>query len=283
MNKFSDDISFQKESDLLEGYFPLLKKIKTPLKIRLQQTRRSLAMLLAVADGFYVAAKHNTMKNPNLPENTRLVRYFCRRLCDAVSIDVTVHGEMPDIQALWVSNHISWLDIPVIGSVSKVFFLAKAEIESWPVVGTLARAGGTLFIKRGSGDSHHVKNQIATFLRQNVPVLFFPEATTTDGRQVKKLHGKLLAAAIETGTPVQPVVLCYVNEQGELDMVMPFIGEMTFATHITQVMSADRIYAHVKPLDAISPQNHTVESLTQLLHERMNEGLLALQRDVLLY
>jgi 1-acyl-sn-glycerol-3-phosphate acyltransferase len=281
MNKFSDDISFQQQSDSLLSHIPFLNKIASPLQRRLQQTSRSVAMLIAIVDGFYVAAKHNTKQNPNLPENTRLVRYFCRRLCDAVRVDVTVHGEMPEIQALWVSNHISWLDIPVVGSVSKVFFLAKAEIESWPVIGALARAGGALFIKRGSGDSHHVKNQIAKLLAQDVPILFFPEATTTDGRHIKKLHGKLLAAAIETNTPVQAVVMCYVNQQGELDMIAPFIGDMTFASHIAKVMSVDRIYAHVMPLATIDSHGHTVESLTQLLHEHMSAGLRELHEKVL--
>lgn len=280
MNKFTDDLNFKKQSDVLAEFLPLIKKVQKPLKRSLQHTRRSLAMLMTIIDGFYVAAKHKTMKNPNLPENTRVVRYFCRRLCDAVHVEVTVHGEMPDEQALWVSNHISWLDIPVVGSVSKVFFLAKAEIESWPVIGALARAGGALFIKRGSGDSHHVKNQIAKLLVQNVPILFFPEATTTDGRSVKKLHGKLLAAAIETNTPVQPVVICYVNDQGEQDMVVPFIGDMTFATHLGHIMDIDKIHAHVMPLAALNPANHTVESLTQLLHEHMTQGLKTLQEQV---
>lgn len=67
------------------------------------------------------------------------------------------------------------------------FFLAKAEVEKWPILGNLAKGGGTLFIKRGSGDSARIREQIAAFLKQDIPVLFFPEATTTDGRQVKKI------------------------------------------------------------------------------------------------
>lgn len=64
--------------------------------------------------------------------------------------------------------------------------MAKAEIENWPIFGNLAKGGGTLFIKRGSGDSIRIREQIAEFLKQNIPVLFFPEATTTDGHSVKK-------------------------------------------------------------------------------------------------
>ena len=74
-----------------------------------------------------------------------------------------IHGTIPRQPALWVSNHISWLDIAVIGSAARVFFLAKAEIEQWPVLGKLAKAGGTLFIKRGSGDSTRIREQLTDF------------------------------------------------------------------------------------------------------------------------
>lgn len=100
-----------------------------------------------------------------------------------------IHGTIPREPALWVSNHISWLDVAVLGSGARIFFLAKAEVEKWPILGNLAKGGGTLFIKRGSGDSIRIKEQITAFLKQDIPVLFFPEATTTDGRQVKKYMG----------------------------------------------------------------------------------------------
>lgn len=51
-----------------------------------------------------------------------------------------MHGTIPREPALWVSNHISWLDIAVLGSGARVFFLAKAEIENWPILGNLAKA-----------------------------------------------------------------------------------------------------------------------------------------------
>ena len=101
---------------------------------------------------------------------------MCNILPPTVSgfnIKVQVHGEIPREPALWVSNHISWLDIAVLGSGARVFFLAKAEIENWPVFGKLAKGGGTLFIKRGSGDSVRIREQITDFLKQDIPVLFF--------------------------------------------------------------------------------------------------------------
>ncbi|MEK5778340.1 1-acyl-sn-glycerol-3-phosphate acyltransferase, partial [Acinetobacter nosocomialis] len=76
------------------------------------------------------------------------------------------------------------------------------------------------------------REQITDFLKQNIPVLFFPEATTSDGRSIKKIYGRILGAAIEAQRPVQICLICYVNQQGELDMVAPFIGNISFAKHV---------------------------------------------------
>ncbi len=243
--------------------------------------RKVFASLGAVIEGFYLVYRHQLYKDPNNPVNTRYVQYFCRKLCKVFNIDVKVHGEIPRKPALWVSNHISWLDVAVLGSGARVFFLAKAEIEKWPLLGKLAKGGGTLFIKRGSGDSIKIREQIAAFLKQDTPVLFFPEATTSDGSCIKKVHGRLLGAAIEAEHPVQICLICYVNKNGELDMVAPFIGEMTFAEHVQNVLEMPKVTAHLTALPAIESAGHTVDSLTREVQHKMTEGLAALQAQVL--
>ena len=235
----------------------------------------------AVAEGFYLVYRHQLYKDPNNPRNTRYVQYFCRRLSEVFNVDVRVHGDIPREPALWVSNHISWLDIAVLGSGARVFFLAKAEIESWPIFGNLAKGGGTLFIKRGSGDSVRIREQIAEFLMKDIPVLFFPEATTTDGTKVKKVHGRILGAAIEAKKPVQVCVICYVNKQGKLDTVVPFIGDETFVDNVQGVLEMPKVVAHLKTFPAISTEGHSVESLTALVQETMQQGLKDLQKEVL--
>lgn len=237
--------------------------------------------LETIGEGFYLIYRHGLYKDPNNPVNTRYVQYFCRRLCEVFNIEVEVHGAIPREPALWVSNHISWLDVAVLGSGARVFFLAKAEVEKWPILGKLAKGGGTLFIKRGSGDSLRIREQITGFLKQDIPVLFFPEATTTDGRKVKKVHGRLLGAAIEAQRPVQVCVICYVNQQGELDLVAPFIGEMTFAEHVQRVLEMPKVTAHLMTLPAIPVTGHTVDSLTREVDRQMRAGLAELQRKVL--
>lgn len=244
-------------------------------------TRKIAAGTAAVTEGFYLIFRHQMYQQPNNPNNTRYVQHFCRRLCQVFNIEVQVHGEIPRQPALWVSNHISWLDIAVLGSSARVFFLAKAEIENWPIFGKLAKGGGTLFIKRGSGDSIRIKEQITEFLKQDIPVLFFPEATTTDGSTVKKVHGRILAAAIDANKPVQVCLICYVNKQGELDSIAPYIGNIRFADHVKAMLEMSKVVAHLKALPAIDVEGHTVDSLTKLVQEKMRQGLAELQQAVL--
>lgn len=245
-------------------------------------SKKLLTGTAVISEGFYLVFRHQLYKDPNNPNNTRYVQYFCRRLCDVFNIDVKVHGDIPRQPALWVSNHVSWLDVAVLGSGARVFFLAKAEIEKWPVLGKLAKGGGTLFIKRGSGDSVRIREQIADFLARDIPVLFFPEATTTDGTRVKKVHGRILGAAIEAKKPVQVCLICYVNKNGQLDMVSPYVGETTFAEHVQAVLEMPKVTAHLKTFPAVSVEGHTVESLTQHVQMMMQEGLEELQKEVLI-
>ena len=243
-------------------------------------TQKIAAGTAAMSEGFYLIFRHQMYKEPNNPKNTRYVQHFCRRLCQVFNIEVKVHGEIPREPALWVSNHISWLDIAVLGSSARIFFLAKAEIENWPIFGKLAKGGGTLFIKRGSGDSVRIKEQITEFLKQNIPVLFFPEATTTDGTQVKRIYGRILAAAIEAERPVQICLICYVNQQGKLDTVAPYIGNIGFGQHVKSVLEMPKVIAHLKAIPAIAVAGHNLESITREVQLRMQQGLVELHNEI---
>lgn len=260
---------------------PVVLKPKTKLEKLFLYTKKVSSAVLGVSEGFYLVYRHGLYKQPNNPQNTRYVQHFCRQLCKVFNIEVRVHGEIPRTPALWVSNHVSWIDIAVLGSAARVFFLAKAEIEQWPLLGKLAKGGGTLFIKRGSGDSLRIREQITDFLKQDIPVLFFPEATTTDGTSIKKIHGRLLGAAIEAQKPVQICLICYVNQQGELDLVAPYVGELSFAEHVKRVLEMPKVTAHLMALPTIDVTGHTVESLTRLVSDTMQQGLNDLQRRVL--
>ena len=108
--------------------------------------------------------------------------------------------------AYLVSNHISWLDVLVIGSIRPVCFLAKSEISQWPLIGYLARRAGTLFIKRGQGVQSATR-AVTDCLRHGHSVVVFPEGTTSDGSQVKPFYPRLFSVVENHETMVQPLAL----------------------------------------------------------------------------
>ncbi len=129
---------------------------------------------------------------------------------------------------LFVMNHISWFDIPVLASQKPLHFLSKAEVKSWPVIGWFTAKAGTLFIQRGvSGAAENSLKEITQCLESAGSVVVFPEGTTTDGSSLKKFHGRLLQAAINAGVEIQPIALRYPYKNG-INPHVPYIGDLTF-------------------------------------------------------
>lgn len=254
---------------------------KQNLSTQWQRSKRVTRLGTTIQKGVsYAWLIHNT-DNPEPKTIIGYIQKFCRKSLDALEVEVIAVEPIPQTHALWASNHISWLDIPVVGSMIPTFFLSKAEIAKWPVIGWLATAANTLFIERGSGDADEVSQQMAKFLRDGYPVVFFPEATTTDGRAVKRIHGKLLQSAMDAQVPIQPIVICYVDDKGQFDQAIPYYGDMNFLQSVKRVLDNRPAKAYVLPLEPIEPANHSRAELTAMLQTRMSEGLQQLHRRII--
>ena len=143
-----------------------------------------------------------------------LIRIWHRTLLKimAVKIDVYTLEQELSRPALLLSNHISWLDIPVISAVQDAAFVAKAEIQQWPLIGRLCTRAGTIFIPRGNtGAAAMTVAQISKRLECQQQVLVFPEGTTTAGASVRTFHSRLLEAATITRCPIQPLAIKYID------------------------------------------------------------------------
>eukprot|EP00611_Tribonema_gayanum_P028489 TRINITY_DN7336_c0_g1_i1.p2 TRINITY_DN7336_c0_g1~~TRINITY_DN7336_c0_g1_i1.p2 ORF type:complete len:239 (+),score=16.02 TRINITY_DN7336_c0_g1_i1:178-894(+) len=114
-----------------------------------------------------------------------------------LEVKVVVRGERLPGTRVMVANHISWLDIPVVGACEPTRFVSKAEVGEWPVIGWLADAYGTFYLRRGSGGTKQLIESIDEHLGHD-SIVFFPEGTTTDGSIVLKFQPRLFATAIET-------------------------------------------------------------------------------------
>lgn len=253
------------------------------IKTQVNRTKTALSVGNTLLGGFRVVHRLGAL-NAQEPPRDKLPKYiqtFCTKLAGSFGVQVVQVEPVPQTHGLWVSNHISWLDIPVVGSVAPVFFLSKAEIGEWFIFGKLAKAGGTLFIKRGSGDTGSVSDQISDFLQGGASVVFFPEATTTDGKQIKKIYGKLLKPAMDTGLPICPVVVAYVDRDGKLSDDAAYCGNRTMADSLKRVMDNGNITAYVLPLDPIFAGDKTQKELTAQLQLAMEQGLARLHQRVL--
>jgi 1-acyl-sn-glycerol-3-phosphate acyltransferase len=222
---------------------------------RLRSHYRVARVLWVIALGLTIAGVFASMERLKLGNSMarrqRWSRWFMARLTAALPFRVTVSGEMPREPMLWVSNHVSWTDIPLLGRLAPLSFLSKAEVRTWPVAGWLALKAGTLFIRRGAGDSRLIQKQMANHLQQDHALVIFPEGTTTDGTHLRTFHGRLMSSAIDTEVPVQPVAIHY-SRNGEPDPIAPFIGDDDLLSHLRRLFAHDQSDVHIQLLKPIA-------------------------------
>ena len=220
----------------------------------------------------------NTM--PTQGFNSRLAQSYHRLLLFVIGVRLTVFGEKKSGNVLYVPNHVSWLDISIIGALSPTHFLSKAEIKKWPFIGLLATRAGTLYIKRGIRNSAEEANTtLQKTLEKNHNVVLFAEGTTTDGT-LKKFHGRLMQSAIDAKSLVQPVAIFYPaiidnhtkNSTGtkpqsnlkikrKINENILYIDNMTFLQSMFSVLSLKNIPVEVHYLKPISTKQQTRNDL----------------------
>ncbi|WP_018140696.1 MULTISPECIES: 1-acyl-sn-glycerol-3-phosphate acyltransferase [unclassified Thioalkalivibrio] len=148
-------------------------------------------------------------RGDDFEQRSRVRRAWYDRALWIAGVRVRVEGELPPRPSLVVANHVSWLDIPLIGSTVDPCFLSKAEIARWPIIGWLARQHDTRFIERGAHQASAHVEAMRQGLDDGRHFVVFPEGTTSRGEFVRRFHPRLFAAVTGSGHPVQPVALDY--------------------------------------------------------------------------
>jgi 1-acyl-sn-glycerol-3-phosphate acyltransferase len=200
-----------------------------------------------------------------------LTRWWYRRLCRILGLRLAVKGRMAS-GVLLVANHVSWLDIPVLGSQGDLCFLSKAEIRAWPLIGWMADVLGTLFIHRGAHQARDLADRIAGRLREGRTVVIFPEATTSDGSYLRPFHPRLFAAAQVSGARLQPLALRY-GAPGRTDPVAPFIDDEQPWPHLLRVLRHPGIRVEVSSLPVIPSGGLDRKTMARLCRENIGKCL----------
>ncbi|MFD8661443.1 lysophospholipid acyltransferase family protein, partial [Streptomyces globisporus] len=193
-----------------------------------------------------------------------LTRFWARAVPQAFGVRVRVRPHAPDRAPgggeLVVANHISWLDIPLVASVLPGRMVAKREIRSWPLLGSLAALGGTLFIHRDRLRALPAAvRTIATALRSGSRVVVFPEGSTWCGRGAGgAFRPAVFQAAIDAGATVRPVRITYrtaahsapEHPTGPAAGAVAFVGADPLAASLWRVVRAAGLTAHI---DVLAP------------------------------
>lgn len=181
---------------------------------------------------------------------------FHRVLCKLIGVRIHEVGmRTRENPALILANHASWLDIPVIGAIAPVVFVAKSEVATWPVFGALAKLQRTVFIERERRHkTGEAAREMAERLRSGDAVLLFPEGTSSDGVRILPFRSALIGAvhhAIGDSThhqqvTVQPVSLAYVGIGGvpvgrALRDKVAWYGDADLLPHLLGVVAAGAV------------------------------------------
>ncbi|MBA4130559.1 MAG: 1-acyl-sn-glycerol-3-phosphate acyltransferase [Hyphomicrobium sp.] len=215
--------------------------------------------------------------------------WYHRKVCRILGIRLHIEGAVAkDTPVLLVSNHTSWLDIPVLSAVAPVSFVAKSEVGRWPFVSALARLQRTVFVDRtrrvAVGDT---ANEMAERLAQGDTLVLFAEGTSTDGNRVLPFKSSLFGAAKPSGNSnapnppivVQTVAIVYARVHGiplgRADR--PFVGwygDMDMQSHAWELLQAGPLDVVIRisppvPLDAYAGRKELAEKTEAAVRENV--------------
>jgi 1-acyl-sn-glycerol-3-phosphate acyltransferase len=221
-------------------------------------------------------------------------RFYHRRCCHILGIRVRAIGWKVEARpVLFAANHVSYLDITILGSLLDASFIAKTEIAGWPLFGWLARLQRSVFIDRRARNTAHQRDSIAARLAAAEALILFPEGTSGDGNRLLPFKSALFSVAdhapgrdaigrATTGpVTVQPVSIAYTRLDGipigrALRPFFAWYGSMSLAPHLWRMLGLGRLEVVVEfhpptSLEACGSR----KALARYCEERVAEGLAA--------
>jgi len=202
----------------------------------------TLAMYAALILGLpFAAARRSSYRWRGL-----LFHKWARGTAAILGLKVTVRGALPARPFLLVSNHLSYVDVLVFASQLPCGFVARGDVAGWPVIGSLCRAAGTIFVDRAKRkDVARVNGLIDQALGDGRGVVVFAEGTSTRGDTVLPFKSSLLEQAARAGLAPAYAALSYSVRDGEppAHLSVCWWGDMTFVKHVVALLCLSEIRA----------------------------------------
>jgi 1-acyl-sn-glycerol-3-phosphate acyltransferase len=249
----------------------LRRVLAHPIRFTSRLTRFLLMLLRAGLDGSRMRLRGEVSR----PERNQWMRKWSRHIASSLDIKINVHGHPPK-HGLLVANHLSYLDIIVLGTTTPATFLSKAEVRWWPAIGWLTQFAGTLYVKREKKkDLHALAESFSEVWEEKSLIVMFPEGTSSNGETILPFRSSLLKPACDNQQPVTPAYVRYVCEGGTLIDDVYFWGDMAFAPHLIRMLCLESVSAEIHFGATRYPQGQDRKEITKLLRE----DILAMKSD----
>lgn len=201
------------------------------------------ALLLALALDFLLRPVKSSA------EAAWRIHRYCRRIVHALGVSWSAEGTAIPRGAV-ISNHLSYLDILVFAATHPFIMVAKSEVRGWPGIGWLTRKAGTVYVIRGGGPATYpgVNRAMSEAYRSGLPVLFFPEGTTTDGSEVLEFRRGLFHSVLNEGVEMQVAALHYASEDPEISVAndVCWWGDALLLPHIWRLAQSGCVQASLR-------------------------------------
>ncbi len=213
-----------------------------------------------------------------------VTRRWAGAMCRVLGARIEVLGDLPQGPGFLITNHVGYLDIPVLMSLTGCRFVSKSEIARWPLIGFLSRVAGTLFVNRGNGgrDAGMTLTGMAAALEDGDLVVFFPEGTTSRGEHILPFRSGLLSLPARDGHPVWPAAIAYEPWDPDIDpgLGLAWSGKQSLLPHVWRLACMPGFTARIAVAHAVE-EGHR-KHLARALHHRvamMHAGLKRIGAD----
>ncbi|HEY7027992.1 MAG TPA: lysophospholipid acyltransferase family protein [Gemmatimonadales bacterium] len=203
----------------------------------------------------------------------RVFQTWARGVERILGVRVDPVGLPPEAPFLLVANHLSYLDVVILAARLEAVFVAKQEVEKWPVIGLLARLMDTIFVDRNAPrDTIRVMGRLEAAVEAEDGVVLFVEATSSPGSDVLPFRPALLEWAARHEYPVYHASLSYRTPEGSAPahLAVCWWGDMTFGSHLVALAALPGISATIVFGEA-PIQESDRRRLAEQLHQAVRE------------
>jgi len=229
---------------------------------------RSAAFLVFIS--MAIAWRLVTMPWPPAARRRRAASHWLQRTAQGcqwiLGLGFKCIGPVPD-SGLLVANHLSYLDIIMLAALRPCVFVSKKEVRGWPIFGTCAQLGGTIFVDRSHRcDVGGVSDQMREVLAEGLLIVLFPEGTSSGGASVLPFKSALIEPALRLGCPVAAAAIGYSLAKGSVSEEICFWKDMSLLPHLLNVFAKPSIRAELR-CGSSRPRSGTRKTLAVELHD----------------